>query len=187
MQLFSVGKCRYGRLEDGGLQACPGGRPQGVDGEGGGFRHSGRAISRSSMRHSKIIPPLMEQNSSDLGNEEWETASESSDVLVYRDSKAEEDSGTNRDTVGSDYRKETKKNFSGQRPGVERQNRPGNFGSYGIGSEDLNTRKHGGISGRGGGSSGSRGPRQGNVYREKGDASAGAELSPGFSSSSQNK
>lgn len=186
MQLFAIGKCRYGRLEHGGLQAGPGGRSHGVDGEGGGFRRSGRAPSGSSMRHSKIIPPLMEQNSSDLGNEEWETASESSDVLVYRDSKAEEDGGTTRD-AGSDYRKETKKNFSSQRPGVERQNRPGNFGNYGIGSEDLNTRKHGGISDRGGGSSGSRGPRQRNVYREKGDNSAGADLSPGFSSSSQNK
>ena len=63
-------------------------------------------------------PQLTKQNSSDMGNEEWETASESSDVLEKRDSKS--DIKDNRD------KRDPKKSFSSQRPLNDRQNRRGN-------------------------------------------------------------
>ena len=57
-----------------------------------------------------------------MGNEEWETASESSDVLDRRDSKNElkDQSGKEKE------RKEAKKSFSSQRPSSDRQNRRAN-------------------------------------------------------------
>ena len=57
-----------------------------------------------------------------MGNEEWETASESSDVLDRRDSKNElkDQSGKEKE------RKEAKKSFSSQRPSNDRQNRRAN-------------------------------------------------------------
>ena len=58
---------------------------------------------------------MIKQNSSDFANEEWETASESSDVLEKCDS---------RDDLRRDREKsEAKKSFSSQRPGNDRQNR----------------------------------------------------------------
>ena len=59
-----------------------------------------------------------------MGNEEWETASESSDVLDRRDSKNElkDQSGKEKDKE----RKEAKKSFSSQRPNSDRQNRRAN-------------------------------------------------------------
>ena len=53
-----------------------------------------------------------------MGNEEWETASESSDVLEKRDSKT--------DIKDSRDKRDAKKSFSSQRPLNDRQNRRGN-------------------------------------------------------------
>lgn len=172
----AVGKCRYGRLERGNFQTYSGGRSRRADGEGGGSRRSIRATGGSSMHYPRNIPPLMEQNSSDYGNEEWETASESSDVLTYRDSKVEEDGGCK--DVGVD-----KKGFSSQRPCIDRPNR-----ACGNGLEELNTGKNGIVSGRGGGSSSSRGLRQGpsSSHRDRADVAVMPDSSQA-SSSSQNK
>lgn len=133
------------------------------------------------MHYPRNIPPLMEQNSSDFGNEEWETASESSDVLTYRDSKAEEDGGSK--DVGVDSRKEVKKDFSNQRAGINRPNR-----ACGNGLEELNTGKNDIMSGRGGGSNNGRGLRQGtsSSCRDRADVAIVPDSSQG-SSSSQNK
>ena len=76
------------------------------------------AASRAASAQKK--PPVQKQNSADVANndyEEWETASESSDVLDRRDSKSD----INKD-AGKD-KKDVKKSFSSQRPGQERQNR----------------------------------------------------------------
>lgn len=177
----AVGKCRFGRLEHGNFQTYSGSRSRRADGEGGGSRRNIKATSGSSMHYSRNIPPLMEQNSSDFGNEEWETASESSDVLIYRDSKVEEDGGSKE--VGVDSRKEVKKGFSSQRPCIDRPNR-----ACGNGLEELSNGKNGIVSGRGGGSSNSRGLRQGpsSSHRDRADVAVMPD-SPQASSSSQNK
>jgi hypothetical protein len=75
-------------------------------------------------------PQLTKQNSSDLANEEWETASESSDVLDRRDKDSKNDSanGGIKDPQGGKDRRESKKSFSSQRPGGDRQNRKGGGG-----------------------------------------------------------
>ena len=74
----------------------------------GGSLTSGRTPARK--------PQLTKQNSSDLGNEEWETASESSDVLEKKDIKNDANK-ENKD------KRDVKKSFSNQRPSSDRQNR----------------------------------------------------------------
>ncbi|XP_058516646.1 protein PRRC2C isoform X4 [Ochotona princeps] len=80
-------------------------------------------------------PDLSNQNSSDQANEEWETASESSDFNERR----ERDEKKNADLIAQAIvkagdnglppkREIAKRSFSSQRPGVDRQNRRGNSG-----------------------------------------------------------
>ena len=92
--------------------------------ERGRSRGRGRGGSAPpSASHGKR-PQLIKQNSSDYandGNEEWETASESSDVLEKNDSKNEfrDREKEKRDSTPG------KKSFSSQRPSSDRQNRKG--------------------------------------------------------------
>ena len=91
----------------------------GFNDRGRGFERGGRGRGRgrggSVPAGTYKGPQLTKQNSSDMGNEEWETASESSDVLEKRDSKS--DIKDNRD------KRDPKKSFSSQRPLNDRQNR----------------------------------------------------------------
>ncbi|KAL3872322.1 hypothetical protein ACJMK2_040253 [Sinanodonta woodiana] len=93
-------------------------------GERGRGRGKGRGAPSLSVTTSKR-PQLIKENSSDMANEEWETASESSEILEKsRDPKTEgKDNRDRRD--GSS----TKKSFSSQRPLNDRQNRKGNSNS----------------------------------------------------------
>uniref|UniRef100_A0A8C5KHC0 Protein PRRC2C n=1 Tax=Jaculus jaculus TaxID=51337 RepID=A0A8C5KHC0_JACJA len=80
-------------------------------------------------------PDLSNQNSSDQANEEWETASESSDFNERRErdekknaelsSQAGAKTGEN---ALPPKREIAKRSFSSQRPGIDRQNRRGNNG-----------------------------------------------------------
>ncbi|XP_026559177.1 protein PRRC2C isoform X2 [Pseudonaja textilis] len=80
-------------------------------------------------------PDLSNQNSSDQANEEWETASESSDFNERRerdekrlaDITAQGAVKTGENTL-IPKREIAKRSFSSQRPGVDRQNRRGNNG-----------------------------------------------------------
>ncbi|EDL39294.1 protein PRRC2C isoform X9 [Mus musculus] len=80
-------------------------------------------------------PDLSNQNSSDQANEEWETASESSDFNERRerDEKKNADKSSQAvvkagESVLPPKREIAKRSFSSQRPGVDRQNRRGNNG-----------------------------------------------------------
>ncbi|XP_061439803.1 protein PRRC2C isoform X5 [Rhineura floridana] len=80
-------------------------------------------------------PDLSNQNSSDQANEEWETASESSDFNERRerdekktaDVTAQAAVKTGESTLVP-KREIAKRSFSSQRPGIDRQNRRGNSG-----------------------------------------------------------
>lgn len=65
-------------------------------------------------------PPLSKQNSSDVGNEEWETASESSDIMDRKEGKEKH---TSDGRVEKDGKERGKKSFSSQRPSSGRQSR----------------------------------------------------------------
>lgn len=80
-------------------------------------------------------PDLSNQNSSDQANEEWETASESSDFNERRERDEKKNADLNAqstvkagETVSAPKREIAKRSFSSQRPGVDRQNRRGNGG-----------------------------------------------------------
>ncbi|XP_029086813.1 protein PRRC2C isoform X12 [Monodon monoceros] len=80
-------------------------------------------------------PDLSNQNSSDQANEEWETASESSDFNERRERDEKKNADLNAQVVvkaGENVlppkREIAKRSFSSQRPGVDRQNRRGNNG-----------------------------------------------------------
>lgn len=80
-------------------------------------------------------PDLSNQNSSDQANEEWETASESSDFNERRerDEKKLADATPQvtvkaGETSLAPKREIAKRSFSSQRPGIDRQNRRGNSG-----------------------------------------------------------
>uniref|UniRef100_A0A287D1K3 Proline rich coiled-coil 2C n=1 Tax=Ictidomys tridecemlineatus TaxID=43179 RepID=A0A287D1K3_ICTTR len=80
-------------------------------------------------------PDLSNQNSSDQANEEWETASESSDFNERRERDEKKNADLNAQAVvktGENTlppkREIAKRSFSSQRPGVDRQNRRGNSG-----------------------------------------------------------
>uniref|UniRef100_A0A8C4MJU3 Proline rich coiled-coil 2C n=1 Tax=Equus asinus asinus TaxID=83772 RepID=A0A8C4MJU3_EQUAS len=80
-------------------------------------------------------PDLSNQNSSDQANEEWETASESSDFNERRERDEKKNADLNTQAVvkaGENVlppkREIAKRSFSSQRPGVDRQNRRGNSG-----------------------------------------------------------
>ncbi|XP_048354568.1 protein PRRC2C isoform X2 [Sphaerodactylus townsendi] len=80
-------------------------------------------------------PDLSNQNSSDQANEEWETASESSDFNERRerdekklaDVTAQVAAKAGESTLAP-KREIAKRSFSSQRPGIDRQNRRGNSG-----------------------------------------------------------
>ncbi|XP_029474529.1 protein PRRC2C isoform X4 [Rhinatrema bivittatum] len=82
-------------------------------------------------------PDLSNQNSSDQANEEWETASESSDFNERRERDERKTVATTVQTTSTAKtiestavlkREIAKRSFSSQRPGVDRQNRRGNSG-----------------------------------------------------------
>ncbi|XP_068397344.1 protein PRRC2C isoform X9 [Eschrichtius robustus] len=80
-------------------------------------------------------PDLSNQNSSDQANEEWETASESSDFNERRERDEKKNADLNAQVVvkaGENVlppkREISKRSFSSQRPGIDRQNRRGNNG-----------------------------------------------------------
>ncbi|XP_055275621.1 protein PRRC2C isoform X10 [Moschus berezovskii] len=80
-------------------------------------------------------PDLSNQNSSDQANEEWETASESSDFNERRERDEKKNADLNAQVVvktGENIvppkREIAKRSFSSQRPGIDRQNRRGNNG-----------------------------------------------------------
>nr|XP_033815931.1 protein PRRC2C isoform X3 [Geotrypetes seraphini] len=82
-------------------------------------------------------PDLSNQNSSDQANEEWETASESSDFNERRERDERKTATTTVqatsavktiDSTAVPKREIAKRSFSSQRPGVDRQNRRGNNG-----------------------------------------------------------
>ncbi|XP_057585990.1 protein PRRC2C isoform X15 [Hippopotamus amphibius kiboko] len=80
-------------------------------------------------------PDLSNQNSSDQANEEWETASESSDFNERRERDEKKNVDLNAQVVikpGENVlppkREIAKRSFSSQRPGIDRQNRRGNNG-----------------------------------------------------------
>ncbi|XP_004269802.1 protein PRRC2C isoform X12 [Orcinus orca] len=80
-------------------------------------------------------PDLSNQNSSDQANEEWETASESSDFNERRERDEKKNADLNAQVVvkaGENVlppkREIAKRSFSSQRPGIDRQNRRGNSG-----------------------------------------------------------
>ncbi|XP_075416723.1 protein PRRC2B isoform X3 [Tenrec ecaudatus] len=87
-------------------------------------------------------PELSYQNSSDYANEEWETASESSDFNERRERRdghvAEPDSQLDNSLSGAglgEKRELAKRSFSSQRPLVDRQSRklePGGFGEKSV-------------------------------------------------------
>uniref|UniRef100_A0A8C2P2T6 BAT2 N-terminal domain-containing protein n=1 Tax=Capra hircus TaxID=9925 RepID=A0A8C2P2T6_CAPHI len=85
-------------------------------------------------------PELAYQNSSDHANEEWETASESSDFSERRERRAGPELDPQADGgppgVSAGEKKElAKRSFSGQRPLVDRQTRklePGGFGEKSV-------------------------------------------------------
>ncbi|XP_040119454.1 protein PRRC2C isoform X11 [Oryx dammah] len=80
-------------------------------------------------------PDLSNQNSSDQANEEWETASESSDFNERRERDEKKNADLNAqlvvktgENVVPPKREIAKRSFSSQRPGIDRQNRRGNNG-----------------------------------------------------------
>ncbi|XP_068096005.1 protein PRRC2C isoform X3 [Hyperolius riggenbachi] len=109
---------------------------------------SGQGVTASSSVHEhpsdfsgNKTPDLSNHNSSDQANEEWETASESSDFNERRErderkaatSTSIQSSATNKVADGlaqsPPKRESAKRSFSSQRPGMDRQNRRGNTGA----------------------------------------------------------
>ncbi|NP_989040.2 protein PRRC2C [Xenopus tropicalis] len=109
---------------------------------------SNQGVSASSTTHDlpsdfsgNKTPDLSNHNSSDQANEEWETASESSDFNERRE-RDERKAATSTNTQSPaptkaidgltqspPKRESAKRSFSSQRPGMERQNRRGNPGA----------------------------------------------------------
>ncbi|KAM9838561.1 protein PRRC2A [Aulostomus maculatus] len=129
--------------------------------------------------HGAKSPDFTNQNS-DQANEEWETASESSDFTEFRDREGGGKSYSShphhhlgrgggssggvvdREMAGKEPNA-TKRSFSSQRPGMERQNRRVNAGGAGGGGGGRGPRgpPGGGSSGAGNGG-GNRGEKRGN-------------------------
>ncbi|XP_069867236.1 protein PRRC2C-like isoform X4 [Dipodomys merriami] len=120
-------------------------------------------VSASGDISGNKTPDLSNQNSSDQANEEWETASESSDFNERRErgEKKNADLSTQAvvktgENVVPPKRDIAKRSFSSQRPGIDRQNRRGNTGPPKSGrnfSGPRNERRNGPPS-----KSGKRGP-----------------------------
>ena len=109
-----------GRGRGGSMSASRGGGGHPGGGHPGGGRDGGPGVGGGGGGGGGKKPQLTKQNSSDLANEEWETASESSDVLDRRERGSKNDL---RDQGKDRERREAKKSFSGQRPVNDRQNR----------------------------------------------------------------
>ncbi|XP_015265114.1 PREDICTED: protein PRRC2B [Gekko japonicus] len=102
----------------------------------------------TSVRRS---PELPYQNSSDHANEEWETASESSDFSERRERRegvSESDAQLDGSLVGGglgEKREQAKRSFSSQRPLVDRQSRkvdPAGYGEKGGRTSGSGTSSH---------------------------------------------
>jgi len=93
-----------------------GGRGRGPGDEGPTVRRGTRTVSQS-QQLPKLPSQSTDQNLSDVGNEEWETASESSDVLTHHhthDSKSEDSkSSAAHETTAGGKQRDTKKTFAG--------------------------------------------------------------------------
>ncbi|XP_028344378.1 protein PRRC2C isoform X15 [Physeter macrocephalus] len=130
-------------------------------------------------------PDLSNQNSSDQANEEWETASESSDFNERRERDEKKNADLNAQVVvkaGENVlppkREIAKRSFSSQRPGIDRQNRRGNNGPPKSGrnfSGPRNERRSGPPS-----KSGKRGP-----FDDQSSGTAGADPVNGSSAHHQ--
>ncbi|XP_030731352.1 protein PRRC2C isoform X10 [Globicephala melas] len=130
-------------------------------------------------------PDLSNQNSSDQANEEWETASESSDFNERRERDEKKNADLNAQVVvkaGENVlppkREIAKRSFSSQRPGIDRQNRRGNNGPPKSGrnfSGPRNERRNGPPS-----KSGKRGP-----FDDQSAGTAGADPVNGSSAHHQ--
>ena len=98
----------YGRARGGGRGRGPGDELQTV-------RRGARTISQS-QQLPKLPSQSADQNLSDVGNEEWETASESSDVLAHHhtnDAKQEDSkSAVGRDAGPAGGKRDSKKTFA---------------------------------------------------------------------------
>uniref|UniRef100_H2ZVC9 Proline rich coiled-coil 2A n=1 Tax=Latimeria chalumnae TaxID=7897 RepID=H2ZVC9_LATCH len=98
---------------------------------GGESKENPRPAAVTAAAVGTKSPDLSNQNS-DQANEEWETASESSDFTERRDKGGPPPPGTGfrpGDASAAQQRKEmSKRSFSSQRPGMERQNRRSNPG-----------------------------------------------------------
>ncbi|XP_072887922.1 protein PRRC2A-like isoform X3 [Hemitrygon akajei] len=100
---------------------------------------------REVVRHAAGTksPDLSNQNS-DQANEEWETASESSDFTERRDKdgmlvKGVPGTVKSMDPNAAQKKESSKRSFSSQRPGMDRQNRRSNPGDSGGKSSRSNT------------------------------------------------
>ncbi|XP_021031813.1 protein PRRC2C isoform X7 [Mus caroli] len=130
-------------------------------------------------------PDLSNQNSSDQANEEWETASESSDFNERRERDEKKNAEMSSqavvkagESVLPPKREIAKRSFSSQRPGVDRQNRRGNNGPPKSGrnfSGPRNERRNGPPS-----KGGKRGP-----FDEQASGTAGADPVSGNSAHHQ--
>ena len=91
-----------------------GGRGRGPADEGQSARSGTRTISQS-QQLPKLPSQSTDQNLSDVGNEEWETASESSDVLAHHhthDAKSEDSKSSASREPAAGGRRDTKKTFA---------------------------------------------------------------------------
>uniref|UniRef100_T1IR03 BAT2 N-terminal domain-containing protein n=1 Tax=Strigamia maritima TaxID=126957 RepID=T1IR03_STRMM len=104
----------------------------------GGRGRGGNSRGGSSSKR----PQLSKQNSSDnMGNEEWETASESSDLAERREKKdSRGDAKPDRDM--RERHSGGKKSFSSQRPGNDHQNRRSDLGGDRRGRRDTPTKEN---------------------------------------------
>lgn len=141
--------------------------------------NQGNAAQTHHQSHGAKSPDFTNQNS-DQANEEWETASESSDFTEFRDREGGGGKSypshhphhlgrgggggggaVDRDMAGKEPLA-NKRSFSSQRPGMERQNRRVNPGGGGGGGRGPRGPPGGGSGGPGSGGGGNRGDRRGN-------------------------
>ncbi|XP_063796067.1 protein PRRC2C isoform X2 [Pseudophryne corroboree] len=116
------------------------GKPVEVTGSSQGVSASNNAHELPSDFSGNKTPDLSNHNSSDQANEEWETASESSDFNERRERDERKAATSNIQSPAASKasdglaqsppkRESAKRSFSSQRPGMDRQNRRGNTGA----------------------------------------------------------
>jgi len=91
-----------------------GGRGRGLVDDAQSVRRGTRTISQS-LQMPKLPSQSTDQNLSDVGNEEWETASESSDVLAHhhtKDTKHEDSKSSANREAAPGGKRDTKKTFA---------------------------------------------------------------------------